>query len=143
MTTLSVAEHYSMTSTVAWFIEKRVIHLRMFGAVEAEELCRCWDIIRQYTAAGNGPVHVLLDCTAIEQYRSDAGFHHAAARTNPKTGWVVLISPYRLSVDAVSTIAEMSEAEIRVVPTLAEGLSFLAQADRSLITALAAHPASA
>jgi hypothetical protein len=130
-----------LTSTVAWFIEKRVIHLRMFGIIEAEDLCRCWDIVLQYIAAGNSPVHVLVDCTGIERYKADSGFQPAAGRAHPQTGWLVLISPYRLSISAVSMIAEMSKAEMRVVPTLADGLSFLAQADRSLTTALAAHPA--
>jgi hypothetical protein len=84
-----------MTSTVTWFIEKRVIHLRTFGVVEAEELRQCRDIILQYTAVGDGPVHVLVDHTGIERYVPSPGFlrNMGVPHFDPKSGWVVLISP--------------------------------------------------
>ena len=60
-----------MPAETSWYIEKHVINSRFYGTVTADDITRQQDDLSAFIAAGESPLHLLMDVRDVQSAPSD------------------------------------------------------------------------
>jgi hypothetical protein len=116
-----------MGFSVTWYVEKRVIHLKVFGIVTSEEVIDLNRETMAYLEMGIHPVHIIIDTLDVTEYPSNLRWVMRLVQTNPvrPTGWNLLVQNNSTVRVIASTILSLLRLPMHICSTLEEAQNFL------------------
>jgi hypothetical protein len=122
-----------MPSAVGWLIENRIVHVRYFGVVNAEDVRRQTADTLALIERGVAPVHVYIDASAIDSVSVSIGdLRGLAVPTMPDAGWMLVVAPNALYRFFISVAAQFSRGSYKFVRSEQDALDFAREQDPTL-----------
>lgn len=123
-----------MACEVKWLIEGRMVHVRYYGRVIADD-------IRQQSAEtialvqqGQAPVHVFIDASNIDSVGVGLGdLRPLSVPALPESGWMLIIAPNTLYRFFLSIGVQITGGNYKFVNSVQEAIEYVTQRDPSLI----------
>lgn len=127
-----------MASKNSWLIENRVILSTFSGEVSLEDL-QAHDLdMLKHIEAGEAPVHVVCDITAMVRYPSNIAAITRSARqhlTHPNMGWFIatgMQNPFLSFIADIVANTSYLKLKLKKAHTIEEALDMLQQVDTRL-----------
>ncbi len=120
-----------MSYSLNWHVEKRVLYLRLFNNISANEIIDCNQAALRYIREGTQPVHIVIDTLDITTYPNNLRWIIHMVQNNPTKaiGWrLVIADDHNLRV-LLSTILSVLHVPIHSCQTVQEALDYLKQLD--------------
>lgn len=123
-----------MPFEMSWYLPKRVVFLRYFGAATLQDIALVGENSVHYVLEGTAPVHFLVDMTQVETFPTNLRQTARVIRTikDPAMGWTVIISTNSLMRIIIATLSRLAGFRFRIVSSREEALAFLVSVDGSL-----------
>ncbi len=117
-----------------WLHEKRVVYAQIQGEVTLDDIRRYGEEVSARLDDGTAPVHVVLDCTAMQKFPVSLNAIMAGGRyaTDPKHGIDVIIGGPRLLRSVAGMVSKMLNTSFRTADTLDAAVQVLLEADATL-----------
>jgi hypothetical protein len=117
-----------------WYVEKRVLFVRIYGALAVEEIGVLSKEALERLDNATERFHILLDLTQIEKYPTNLGqVRKMMVRDkNPLLGWWVLIGTNSFIRFLMSALSQVANIHFRAVASLDEATKALGEIDESL-----------
>lgn len=125
-----------MPYQIEWLLEKRVLHVKMFGILADEDSAQIGVINSRHLEEGNAPVHILVDITGLEKFPTNLrqNSQYMDYLKSPALGWVIVVglSNNVLAKFAVSVISQVIHFHLAQRDNMHDALSYLASHDSTL-----------
>ena len=135
-----------MPIDISWYVPQRVISMRSYGDITIDDTVAANHQLIQLLDDGIPLVHTLVDQTELERFPISLTdlLESLTVMTHPELGWTVVYSkPNKLADFIGGMIARMAGIRYRKFNSKMAAISFLAEQDSSLRSALTVgHTAS-
>lgn len=132
----------TMAHTLNWIVENKVIHAKLWGDLELDELTTINQSIVDRMHDGHPPVYVILDMTGVRRYPTSlphlariAEFIH-----DPYLAWIMLLSDNAILRAVASAITYTTRTRLMSFPTLRAALADIARREPHLKDIIALLP---
>jgi hypothetical protein len=114
-----------------WYINKRVLLIKMEGDLDVDEMTRNNDAMVAKINEGTPLVHILIDDAKVGKVPASLGqLKQIFTGPHPWAGWVILIGPgSQIQNFLVGMIGKIMRANIRREATLEGAIKFLRERD--------------
>jgi hypothetical protein len=128
-----------MSADVRWYLENRVIAVRLYGEVRAEEIeWIAQEMTRLIEHSNYTLVHALIDVQNITRVPQNVGVVSRASSTiagNKRLGWAVHYGTDNFLLKFLSTmVSQIFKVRFRLVASKALAIQFLQDQDVSLVS---------
>src|SRR5688572_20135664 len=128
-----------MSADVRWYLENRVIAVRLYGEVRAEEIeWIAQEMTRLIEHSSYTLVHALIDVQNITRVPQNVGVVSRASSTiagNKRLGWAVHYGTDNFLLKFLSTmVSQIFKVRFRLVASKALAIQFLQDQDVSLVS---------
>lgn len=116
-----------------WYVDKRIIYQRFYGAVTLEDFAFSVEQIGAFVEQGTPLIHAVADVLEVEKWPPLMQLTRAARRAPYNgMGWTLILvkSPALRFVTGI--LVQLSMSNFRMVATLDEALHFLKERDYTL-----------
>jgi|SRR3954468_17680192 hypothetical protein len=116
-----------MSFSVLWHIEKKVIHLKVFGTVTPEEVFSLNQKTMALLEVGNHPVHIIVDTLEVTAYPTNLRWVMRMLQTNPvrPSGRIILVQNNSAVRVLASAILGILRYPLQMCTTLEEATDLL------------------
>lgn len=123
-----------MPYEVRWHTEKRILLVREYGVMTAEELRRMHEDVNRYVELGQPPVHIISDQRSLESFPQDLSTMRQLSemRSQPNVGWRVNIVTGATGRLLTTTLTQLSARYLKAAHSVDEALGFIARVDPTL-----------
>ena len=125
-----------MPYQIEWLLEKRVLHVKLFGILADEDSAQIGVINSRHLQEGTAPVHILVDITGLDKFPISLrqNSQYMDYLKSPALGWVIVVglSNNMLAKFAVSVISQVIKFHLAQRDSLPDALAYLASHDPSL-----------
>lgn len=120
-----------MGYNINWQVEKRVIYLKLFDSLSADELIECNQQAMRMVHEGIQPIHIIIDTLAIVSYPTNLRWviHMIQGNAAKAVGWRVVVTDDNNIRVLLSTILSVLHVEIHACCTMQHANEFIAQFD--------------
>lgn len=124
-----------MPYELSWLLDKRIIHLRAFDILTAQEYQSAADELLLMFSDGIAPVHVIVDHLDVQEIKLSPTILKELIFPNQHeaSGWTILVSPSKLATFSISMITQLNKVAIRTCDSLEEAMSILQRVDQSIL----------
>jgi hypothetical protein len=124
-----------MPFDVSWYLEKRVLYVRVSGIIRDDEIKPFDDVMLRYIEQGEGQlVHAISDFRAAEKMPAIRTMvRKLSFPSHPQFGWTAFFgfrSP--ILIMTLSVVPQVFKARFRHLSSLDQALNFLPQVDDTL-----------
>lgn len=123
-----------MPYELSWLLDKRVIHLRAFDILTAQEYETSADELLSMFDDGIAPVHVVVDHLDVDEIKLSPTLVKDLIFPNQHeaSGWTILVAASKLATFSISMITQLNNVSIRTCDTLEEAMETLQRVDNSI-----------
>ncbi len=127
-----------MSAEVKWYVEDRVLYLRIYGIVTLEDIQNLNVTATSLVAASKSIVHVMVDLSEIERFPTSLATikEFVKPTSNQQAlGWVILFgttNPLLRFLASVVTQLAGENVRMRMLDQLSDALEFLCKQDETL-----------
>jgi hypothetical protein len=123
-----------MPYELSWYVENRILYLRLLGEVTFAELDLVSREANVMIDGGVRPVHALVDLRGVTEFPTNIKDVYDAIHMNrgDNLGWTLIITPSRVLRFFGSTIVQLAQRRINTFVNWEEALAFLATRDDSI-----------
>lgn len=117
-----------------WYVDQRILYQKISGPVVAQDLVTIQTDGDPKVESGIRYVHVIVDTLEVTSFPINLGDLNKVMRrtSSDKRGWTVIIATNRMLQFLASTLIQLAGMRVRVVSTLDEGITFIAQQDNTI-----------
>ncbi|MBL8153370.1 MAG: hypothetical protein JNM70_04230 [Anaerolineae bacterium] len=127
-----------MPHEVEWWIDRRVIRVTPTGRLEVAHVAEMDSRVIQLVAAGDPPVHIVMDLETVTHYPPTLETYLPIVRPSPhpeQLGWVVVVEAQDAALRFIMTVLSQLlgvRGRVYSTDTLVEALHFLREQDATL-----------
>lgn len=122
---------------IRWAVENQIILTTGYDEVTVDDLARGTQAANDLMSGLDGQFHDVLDFRAVTKHPPlPALIQFRAFFTNPKLGWLIILSNDKIVTFFSTLIAGINNNRIRTLATPEEAMQFLSDRDASLPRAL-------
>ena len=82
-----------MAFEISWLVEKRVVHVRIYGNIDIEETRQQREAIKVFCLDGISPVHVIVDTREVKKIpMSPSQMKEMKPDSTRRKGWTLIIT---------------------------------------------------
>lgn len=124
-----------MAHEVSWFLENRVIQLRVSGSISMQDVQDINQQLIKMIEKGTAPVHIINDMQGLKEFPNNLIQVKGALTymNHAGLGWETIVSqPNPLVRFFASAITQITNARMKMVPDIKEAYLTLVRLDRTL-----------
>lgn len=126
-----------MAYDMTWHTDKRIVMIRIYGELTADELIAINRKTGDYVEDGIPFVHLVLDVRDLEKYPKLGDATKIDFATYDEVGWTIIVGASAILKFISSIVVQVTGARYRMVSDVDEAIAFLQTNDSSLSEKLA------
>jgi hypothetical protein len=119
-----------MSYQISWLLDEHVMYVTWSGVITIEDITECTELMEQYAAAGQPPVHLIHDAKNVTKYAIPlTQIGTLLKKPSPHFGRLLVVDKNSFGRFFANLAAQLFHTELRMFSTLEEATHYLVEID--------------